>query len=229
MNILHTKSKIPYFTLIIGYLIFALTLISLLTHQQWITQLDQFGHQSLQFLPHSIFDSVAIVITYFGQHEATIALVILFGTYLFIKHYYTLTIFLVQNILLGNLLNHFVKSLVQRSRPALTQILPQSGYSFPSGHSANSIILYGTLLIILFYFIEKKSKRVILTIVLIVLAFLIGCSRVYLQVHYPSDVLAGWTSALGNLSLFYLVSRHFYLPKRPLFVPSNDSSLDRSH
>lgn len=197
----------------IGYLIFIITLISLKTNQIWIHTLDQWGHQSLQIFPHQIFDPIAIGITYLGQHEATIILALLLGIYLLFKHEHTLLIFLVQNICLGSLINHFIKLSIQRPRPDLHQILPQGGFSFPSGHSANSVLLYGTILIILGYLIKKRSKRMVLTGITIVLILLVGCSRVYLQVHYPSDVLAGWSSALGHLSLFYLLSRHFYLPK----------------
>lgn len=212
-HIFKSKFKFPYTTLMIGYLIFLVTLISLKTNQAWITALDQWGHQSLQFLPHTTFNGIAIVITYLGQHEATIVLSLILSAFLLFKRAYRLLFFLIQNICLGNLFNHLIKLSIQRARPDLHQILPQSGFSFPSGHSANSVLLYGTILIILYYFIQKRSKRVILTSLTIVLIFLIGCSRIYLQVHYPSDVLAGWSSALGHLSLFYWFSRRFYLPR----------------
>ncbi|MFD1671203.1 phosphatase PAP2 family protein [Agrilactobacillus yilanensis] len=203
-------------------------LISLLTNQSWIHQLDQWGHNQLQVFPHAQFNQIAIIITYLGQHEATIGLTLLVGAYLIWKKHYRWAIFLAQNIILGNLLNHIVKSIIQRPRPSLNQILPQNGYSFPSGHSANSVLLYSSILIILYYFIKSRTKRTILTVIAILIPILVGCSRVYLQVHYPSDVLAGWTSALGNLSLFYLLSRHFYLPRLP-DVPQNDFSHDQSH
>ena len=86
-----------------------------------------------------------------------------------------------------------LKHFVLRQRPdASLHLVTQGGYSFPSGHSVTSVIFYGLLL----YLIQKNCKnetlRNILSVVCGFLALLIGPSRIYVGVHWPTDVLAGW-------------------------------------
>ncbi len=97
------------------------------------------------------------------------------------------------------LLTELLKGTFQRSRPKLPWLTSASGYSFPSGHTLISFALYGFLAYLAFRNIKSKSvfSRVTLAILLILLPILIGISRIYLGVHYPSDVLAGWTVAIG--------------------------------
>ena len=95
--------------------------------------------------------------------------------------------------LAGLLIYKPMKHIVLRSRPdAVFHLVEQGGYSFPSGHSVTSVIVYG----LLFYFIRKYCKNKILRQILSALCFFlmifIGLSRIYVGVHWPSDVLAGW-------------------------------------
>jgi membrane-associated phospholipid phosphatase len=109
---------------------------------------------------------------------------------------------LVATILGGILLNNFLKIIIHRPRPlSETTLVTIYGWSFPSGHAMNSMIFYG----IIAYFLIRGSrswisKSVIITMALgIVLA--IGLSRIYLQVHYLSDVTAGFAGGLFWLSV----------------------------
>lgn len=99
-----------------------------------------------------------------------------------------------------------IKSSVARPRPALIDHLVQVGSaSFPSGHAANSAIIYLTLALLLMQIVESRIGRWYLIAVAVLLVMAIGVSRVYLGVHWPSDVLAGWSFgtlwALGWWSL----------------------------
>jgi membrane-associated phospholipid phosphatase len=95
------------------------------------------------------------------------------------------------------LLSESLKRIFQRTRPPLPWLGPASGYSFPSGHSLVSLALYGTLAYLLFQNIKNRTWRIRITVLLILLPLLIGISRIYLGMHYPSDVLAGWVLAIG--------------------------------
>ena len=96
-------------------------------------------------------------------------------------------------------MNQIVKFIVRRPRPDHLRLIKQGGFSFPSGHSMVSIALYGFLI----YFINKKIKnkilKIILTILLVIIIISIGLSRIYVGVHYPSDVLGGYLFALAIL------------------------------
>jgi len=101
-------------------------------------------------------------------------------------------------------LNTILKQLLHRRRPHNLKLttLGIKSYSFPSGHAFGSIIVYG-LLAYTAYLYLANHWGVFLAILLGVLIFFIGISRVYLKTHYPSDVIAGWL--LGGLSLYLVV------------------------
>lgn len=94
----------------------------------------------------------------------------------------------------GAVLNTVLKYLFQRQRPTLPHLVEVTGFSFPSGHAMLSFIFYGMVayLICLNSYNRVFKKFTVLLMVLIILA--VGISRVYLGVHYPSDVLAGFAA-----------------------------------
>jgi membrane-associated phospholipid phosphatase len=97
-----------------------------------------------------------------------------------------------------------LKLLVGRPRPPVEDArLIQGGFSFPSGHSAVSAVLYGTLAYLLMRSVRRLRWRVLIGTATALLVLAIGLSRVYLGVHYPSDVLAGW--AVGALWVLWVV------------------------
>ena len=96
------------------------------------------------------------------------------------------------------LLSTLFKGLFQRGRPTLieTQLLPES-YSFPSGHAMLSAATYFTIAALLVHVVPRKRTRAFILGIAFVLTVAVGVSRIYLGVHYPSDVLAGWAVGVG--------------------------------
>jgi len=98
----------------------------------------------------------------------------------------------------GLLLNLLMKSLIARARPAVVpHLMQEASASFPSGHSMLSAVVYITLGALLARLVEGMKFRVYIILVAILFSLLVGISRAYLGVHYPTDILAGWT--LGSL------------------------------
>ncbi len=95
------------------------------------------------------------------------------------------------------LLYSWLKPVFQRPRPDLPHLVPAGGYSFPSGHATATAALFFTLAMIYCHHTGYRTGRALVLAVAALLVLLVGVSRVYLGVHYPSDVLAGW--AAGGL------------------------------
>lgn len=104
----------------------------------------------------------------------------------------------------GILFNLLLKWIFQRERPTSHRLIEESGYSFPSGHSMASFILYGMIGMLCFMFLRSGAPKAIIAIVTVVNVVLIGVSRVYLGVHYPSDVLAGFAAGGVWLTICFL-------------------------
>lgn len=94
-----------------------------------------------------------------------------------------------------------IKSMVQRHRPILDNpIQVINNYSFPSGHSFMSVVFYGALIYLLFRVIKSSAARVGLVLLAFAIIILVGMSRVYLGVHFVSDVLGGYMGGLAWLA-----------------------------
>ena len=98
------------------------------------------------------------------------------------------------------LFNLLLKEIVQRPRPTGYELIQEGGYSFPSGHSMVSMGFYGLLIYLSFTRIKNLKLRNVTCVLLGTLIFLIGFSRIYLGVHYASDVIAGFI-----ISIIYLI------------------------
>lgn len=106
------------------------------------------------------------------------------------------------NVLICFLLNQGLKHVFLRPRPEDINLITEGGYSFPSGHSMVSLAFYGLFIYIIFHMRLKKYKRYLYCILLALLTLLIGISRIYLGVHYASDVLAGFAISMAYLIIY---------------------------
>ena len=91
------------------------------------------------------------------------------------------------------LLMYFFKGIYQRQRPLDPYLESAKGFSFPSGHSLNSLVFFGLIIFSLWKYARSKSIRIWGTLLLILIILAIGMSRIYLRVHYASDVLGGFS------------------------------------
>ncbi|MDY4306810.1 phosphatase PAP2 family protein [Enterococcus mundtii] len=107
------------------------------------------------------------------------------------KQYHKLAIWQVLMVLTVSLIGYVMKQAIQRTRPDVEQLIPRSSYSFPSGHSILSMTLFLVFLITM-YIIYREKRVNKLVWVGALYPLLIASSRIYLRVHYPSDILAGF-------------------------------------
>jgi len=122
------------------------------------------------------------------------------------KQHHALALLLVAT-LGGQLLNVFLKQLFERSRPDLAFRLTEvNSPSFPSGHAMESAVIYLTLAALLARLVKSRALKLYFVGLAALFSVLVGISRVYLGVHYPSDVLAGWTAGLAWALLCWTVA-----------------------
>lgn len=96
-------------------------------------------------------------------------------------------------------LNVVLKHIIQRERPNINRSIPEKGYSFPSGHSMMSMAFYGMLIFLIFKYVKNTALKWTLIVILTILLSTIGITRIYLGVHYPSDVIGGFLVSLTYL------------------------------
>jgi undecaprenyl-diphosphatase len=119
-----------------------------------------------------------------------------------------MALFVCGSVFSGLIASTFLKDLFGRPRPDLVPRLAYaSGASFPSGHSMMSAITYLALGALLARSQERKRLKAYFFLVAALLTFMVGVSRVYLGVHWPTDVLAGWAAGAVWASLCWLAAR----------------------
>lgn len=128
-----------------------------------------------------------------GETVLTLAVALTVGFLIASRHLLTAALVFAGTVS-GSIAVALAKSIVGRPRPALVDHLVEVGSaSFPSGHAANSAIIYLTVALIVMQIVPVRRARWFLFVATVLLVVTIGCSRVYLGVHWPSDVLAGWS------------------------------------
>lgn len=111
-------------------------------------------------------------------------------------------------------LNQLLKFVIQRPRPEGFRLIDESGYSFPSGHSMVAMAFYGFLVYLVWHYERDRVERWLWCSCLSLIVVGIGASRIYLGVHYASDVVAGFLISLAWLAVFTKVVCPLLLPER---------------
>jgi undecaprenyl-diphosphatase len=157
-----------------------------------------------------------------GGAVLTIMTLLVIG-YLLLQGRYHATVFLLIAALGGLALNKSLKAYFGRERPDIVPHLSEvSSASYPSGHSMLSSIIYLTLGVMLARSVKSRRLRVYFVSAALTLSFLIGLSRIYLGVHYPTDVIAGWAAGTAYAIVCALVS--YWLQRRGTVEPEENAS-----
>lgn len=181
------------FICLIGLLIIVMDLL-----QQRIIEKDMFVYNFIA--THFISDfSLPIVKFITNLGSATFIVLLSILLLLTIKNKLTGLIIFLNSAICG-ILNQVLKIIVQRPRPVGYRLIDEKGYSFPSGHSMVSAAFYGFIIYLVYKNVKNKYIKYSIITILILLILCIGISRVYLGVHYASDVIAGFL-----ISIFYLI------------------------
>lgn len=191
----------------LGSLIFFILLTGLLLHVPLLHTFDQ-------GLTHLIRQPVTPERTWFfrnitrlGNVKFTLVVMIVFSLGLWWRQKMQGALFFAINVgVLALVVNTLIKHLVARPRPLILHLVTAGGFSFPSGHAMNVTLMYGSLIILCNLYVDRFALRAVFNALLTLLIITICLSRVYLGVHFPSDVVAGASLALAEL----LISRYLF-------------------
>lgn len=159
--------------------------------------LDMLVFEKIKPGVNTINNKIMSFITFLGKHQFLIpANLILIFYFLVVKKQTWFSIRVITIAISSLVLMLLLKQLFQRKRPLSPLLKAAKGLSFPSGHAIMAVTFYGLVIYILQHSIPIDWLKWFVTILLVVLILLIGFSRVYLRVHYASDVAAGFIIGL---------------------------------
>lgn len=192
-------TKVKNDKMLIASLILLIIFIFFVFLHSYFNIIDDFVYSLVKPLISNDMTNIMQFITFFSDPIWCILLSCLM--ILFVKNKKISKAFLL-NLILVFLLNYVLKILFSRNRPADINLIVETGFSFPSGHAMMSLGIYGFLIYLLLLSDKNKISKIIGTCFLILLIFLIGISRIYLGVHYATDVIAGFIISASYLLLF---------------------------
>jgi undecaprenyl-diphosphatase len=193
------KNYGKYIIVGIGIVIFGIIATLLLIDK--ITPFDNIIYNAIISLKSdSVTNFFKLITKLCNEKFIIIATVLIFIILLFKKK--KIGFILTLNVILCSGLNTLIKHIFLRPRPVGLKLIKQGGYSFPSGHSMMAVAFFGILIYLVCKSKWKKWIKILLSSLLTVLILLIGISRIYLGVHFASDVLAGFAIALSYLIIF---------------------------
>lgn len=194
-------SKLPWAVLLLLAVLAALAVFGILAHEVVGENENGFDNTVFNYLRDHVITSrltpLMKGVTFLGSSTFLLpAYVLLIIFYLFNKQRRrSIEILLIGS--LGILLNYLMKLFYHRARPAGPLISPLKSFSFPSGHAMSAFIFYGLLIYLVWEAGLNRAYKIVATVLLATIAVGVGFSRMYLRVHYPSDVLAGFCLGLA--------------------------------
>ena len=143
------------------------------------------------------------MVTFFGSAPVITGISLIVVSILMLRRKkYTASLFAYLTVC-DALITFIIKNAVHRTRPdPLERLISETGYSLPSGHSSSSMFLYAAIAVLILPLIPTRTGRILVSILAALWILLIGTSRTYLGVHYPTDVLAGYAIGAILLAIF---------------------------
>jgi membrane-associated phospholipid phosphatase len=191
--------------MLVVLVVFMASLIAfvLITRRVFVVGTEEFDYRifnSLEAYVSPANNQFMKAVTFFGTHEFLIpANLALIAWFLFIRKHKWYSIKVPAIALSSLLMMFFLKHLFGRKRPPIPLLEEARGLSYPSGHALMSMTFYGLIIYMIWTNVKNNAVRWTLVILLLAWILLIGFSRIYLRVHFPTDVMAGF--AMGFLWL----------------------------
>ncbi|HVN72664.1 MAG TPA: bifunctional DedA family/phosphatase PAP2 family protein [Desulfomonilia bacterium] len=189
-----------------------------------IVMVDKWVVDQVLFFRSPFTTHLMEVVTQLGGMKFIVPVSLAIVSYLILKKRFDRAAVFAVAIVGGSLLNSILKAMIHRPRPISdTTLIAVSGWSFPSGHAMNSMIFYGMITYLIVRSVDSWKVRAFFITMTGFIVFIIGFSRIYLQVHYLSDVLAGFVGGLFWLSICITGLEVFIVKRKIMGDTSADS------
>lgn len=164
-----------------------------------LTMFDYEIGQLFYQLRQPVLNDVVRLVTKLGNSLVQVATTVIIALFLlFLRRFKVAIWYTVSTGLGAYLLNQTLKSFFERPRPTeISHLIAQGGYSFPSGHAMGTMIIYMGFLYLILRYTDERWGHWLARIICPLITLLVGLSRIYLGVHFVSDVLAGWFLGLA--------------------------------
>lgn len=198
-----TYYKPAFLISLLCFILFCIIAFGVQLNADWINWFDDFIANPIMASATENKTSFFVFITNLGDVFTMSIVVLLFSFFLVwkTKNKRLAIWYISQSILGAAILNLLVKIIFHRERPTIEHLVIQGGFSFPSGHSMGSLICYGGLAFLTFHLYKKSTPSLVVLLVTILFILLIGLSRIYVGVHFPSDVIGGYLLGASWLTL----------------------------
>ncbi|QUW38374.1 phosphatase PAP2 family protein [Bacillus cereus] len=207
------KKKLhQYEVMCIGLLFAVFGIVAWRVHAGGVTVMDTYVRGLVRGLQTESSLTFFSYFTKLGSAIGIVATLVISLLAFWKKRYYAAMIVYPMGILVTHLVNKGIKEIVKRERPSLNEALDALGYSFPSGHAMLSIMTFGFLTYIIAANLKSVAGKCVTTILMGIVILSIGLSRVILNVHYPTDILAGY--CVGGILLIIAIYYHRLLTER---------------
>lgn len=177
---------------------FILICLTAMIDVDFLTVIDQNIGQHLYQWGPAPFTTFVQSFTLIGNAQGIIPLtMIIAGIFYYISRKWQVFLWIVFTILVGvGPVVDLIKNIIRRTRPSyVTHLVDQGGYSFPSGHATGAVLAWGTLAFLTWYYFKDKYPKMMPYLIgfTFFMVVAISASRLYLGVHYLSDIIAGWS------------------------------------
>lgn len=210
--------KIPTLSLFaLGFLfllLFGILAYGVNSDSPWIKSFDMFWINHIQAFVSSGLTNFLKIATELGNIRLIIGLTIIIAVVLFVKKRFADGLWFGGTILFcGVILTKILKKMFDRDRPDFLQLVEKTSESFPSGHATGTTIFYGFIGMLVLLGSVKIGKMILAGLITFLWIFFIMASRIYLGVHFPTDVLAGFF--FGIASVFISIATYVHV-REPL-------------
>lgn len=216
-EVMHVK-QYRHLYMLGGTLVVCFVVLSMTYHTSFISTFDDVVSKYIQGFRNPYLTSYFICMSYIGSKKVYFPLLIIGVMYMFIRKKFMSALLLVVNFYGSRYINSMLKLWYKRARPDISPLITVTGYSFPSGHAMNAVAFLGFIAYITIT--EHRislHKKVLIIVTACFVIFSISLSRIYLGVHYPSDIVAGWAAG-GSWLVLCIIFHKAFVKKEPTSV-----------